>query len=81
MQNTGSGGQIKFELTAGSGLAAMTCSGSELLKIAMHEPLDEPSAQSRSIHCDADQPDGLRPLPESQCMSQMRPERQSSQNP
>ena len=46
MQNTGSGGQIKFELTAGSGLAAMTCSGSELSETAMQGPLDELSVQS-----------------------------------
>ena len=56
---------------AGSGLAAMTCSGSELLETAT----EEPSVQSLSVHCNAYQHGGLRPPTESQCMRQMRPER------
>ena len=65
----------RFSTPCYAGLGAAACSGSELPETAMQGPLDEPSVQSFSMHCNAYQPDGLRPLPASQCMSQMWPER------
>ena len=57
----------------------MTCSGSERLETATEEPLDEfVCAEAVSMHINADQHDHMRPLPASQCMRQMRPERLSA---